>query len=79
MLLEQRTLSAETIPEREEDLREKALTEGVLVYPVSAFRLPWAPWPAGQERKAGVVLGYGGLSGEQIRTGIGKLRKAWLS
>lgn len=79
MLLEQRTLSAETIPEREEDLREKALAEGVLVYPVSAFRLPWAPWPAGQERKAGVVLGYGGLSGEQIRTGIGKLRKAWLS
>lgn len=54
----------------EETLISKAFEEGVKVYPVSAsYEEP--------PKSASVLLGFGGLSEEDIETGIKKLKKAW--
>ncbi|ASB90322.1 PLP-dependent aminotransferase family protein [Bacillus sonorensis] len=54
----------------EEWLISKALDEGVKVYPVSAsYDHP--------PKTAAVLLGFGGLSEEEIKTGIKKLKTAW--
>jgi GntR family transcriptional regulator/MocR family aminotransferase len=49
-----------------------AEVEGVLVYPVSRYRLTPAPATA----RGGLLLGYAGFDGTALREGIGKLRRA---
>lgn len=59
------------IPEGE--LIEKALAKGVKVYPVSVYYENPETAP-----KSCVMLGYGGLSEQQLEAGIKLLREAWL-
>ena len=56
----------------EEELLEKAAREGVKVYGLTESLVE------DFNRKATVLLGFGGLSQEQIVRGIKKLREAWL-
>lgn len=57
----------------EAQLIRQAALHGVRVYPVSVYRLSPENIP-----QATVMLGFGGLSPEEIRTGIGLLAQAWL-
>ncbi|WP_139693530.1 PLP-dependent aminotransferase family protein [Sporolactobacillus terrae] len=52
-------------------LIKKAKSVGVLVYGVSAVRNK-------KEHQASILLGYGGLSTEEIKKGIQRLHQAWL-
>ena len=56
----------------EEELLEKAGQAGVKVYGLSGSMVQTSC------RKATILLGFGGLSPEQITEGMEKLRKAWL-
>lgn len=57
----------------EADLIEKAARCGVKVYPVSAYALT-----AHKKTEGSVLLGFGGLDTEAIRTGVRLLAQAWL-
>ena len=51
----------------------KALEAGVRVCPIS----PYFMGPAPEDYRSAVLLGYGNLSGEQMRRGVELLAKAW--
>jgi GntR family transcriptional regulator/MocR family aminotransferase len=56
----------------EEELACSAASVGVKVYPISAN------WMTRRERhRPRILLGFGGLTEEEIRAGIGLLREAW--
>lgn len=59
---------------REEELRECAEDAGVKVYPMREFYMETPPCP---KQKAAVILGYGGLSPEDIKEGIRLLKAAY--
>ena len=55
-------------------LIESAKKEGVKVYPLSLFMLNK---PENEKYSHAVLLGFAGISDENIRDGIRKLDKAW--
>lgn len=55
----------------EDELIQRAAQNGVKVYGLAEGMT------AGQPDRTGVLLGFGGLSQEAIREGVGRLRKAW--
>ena len=57
----------------EADMIQKAARCGVKVYPVSAYALT-----AHKKAEGSVLLGFGGLDTEEIRTGVRLLAQAWL-
>lgn len=59
----------------EEELVASALSQGVRVYPVSPYFLGAVP----QEYRSTVLLGFGGLSDEEIKLGAALLSEAWRS
>ncbi|MDO4293938.1 MAG: PLP-dependent aminotransferase family protein [Eubacteriales bacterium] len=78
----------------ERQLRERALRQGVRVYGMSEALVGTLPGRSGPGKAAGssgeaeppeapgsasVLLGFGGLTGEEIREGLERLRTAWLS
>ena len=58
----------------EAELVSAAAENGVRVYPISPYFLG----PVPKEYQSTVLLGFGGLSDEQIRQGAALLRRAWL-
>lgn len=67
--------SRKGVPERL--LVEKAALQGVKVYPLSDAFLDTEEERGRQETNT-VILGYGGMSLEEIAAGIEKLKRAWL-
>ena len=57
----------------EQDMCQKALQHGVKVYPLSPYFSGAVP-PAHQKK---VLLGFGGLTAEQIKKGVQLLQTAW--
>ena len=49
------------------------MKQGVRVYPISPYFIREIP----AEHRGQVLLGYGGLSGEEIEKGVALLKKAW--
>lgn len=64
--------------QKEEELIEKAEKLGVRVYGLSQNMVETDGAEAGRESAGTVLLGYGGLSLEQIQEGITLLKKAWM-
>ena len=66
----------------EEILAQKAEAEDVKVYCMSAFQMEESDMePAGEKKQkipATMILGYGGMSGEEIKEGIRRLKKIWI-
>lgn len=62
---------------REEALKESAARAGVRVYGISEALVEERKAEEEQEAAATMLLGFGGLTEEQIRTGIKLLGKAW--
>lgn len=60
---------------REEALREAAAAEGVRVYGLSEAMVEPKDMADGQ--RATLLLGFGGLTGQEIVSGIGLLARAW--
>ncbi len=60
----------------EEELVHRALSAGVRVYGISAYRLPGGK-EAAASRKSTVLLGFAGLAEEDIRDGVQRLYEAW--
>ncbi|MBP1996379.1 MocR-like pyridoxine biosynthesis transcription factor PdxR [Paenibacillus eucommiae] len=61
----------------ETELVEAASREGVAVYPISAYMLAAQMAEKGQHEASTVLLGFGGLSESDIRSGVGRLAQAW--
>ncbi|MNN87333.1 hypothetical protein D3C81_2048730 [compost metagenome] len=57
----------------EADMIRKAARCGITVYPVSAYALT-----VHKKAEGSVLLGFGGLDTEAIRTGVRLLAQAWL-
>lgn len=57
----------------ESELCAAALERGVRVYPISPYFIREIP----AEHRGQVLLGYGGLSGEEIEKGVALLKQAW--
>lgn len=57
-------------PASEEEAIKAAADHGVTLYPVSPSYIEQTPFTS-------VLIGYGGLSEEDIRLGIQKLKTAW--
>ena len=57
----------------EQGLCDCALRLGVRVWPISPYFMGSVP----EEYRASVLLGYGNLTREQMRRGVGLLAQAW--
>ncbi len=61
----------------EEDLSREALLNGVCVYGISFYYVREGLTDPGEVPESTVILGYAGLSSEEIRKGVFLLAKAW--
>ncbi len=69
----------------EEELLDKAAEQGVRVYGMSAYEIGTSPEREGmdldpgsrKEKPGAVLLGFGGLSPDQIREGMERLGEVW--
>lgn len=66
----------------EEILAQEAESEDVKVYCMSAFQMKESDMEMTNEKKqkspATMILGYGGMSEEEIKEGIHRLKKIWI-